>query len=532
MLSLPEDWQKWLQTAPNPNTYHTAAELASIQKDWLKQGIPLIDLGLSREGKEIKASLFGTGSKTLLAWGYPHPEEPLGAEALVWLGNGLIEGSINLEDFKIAMILCADPDQTSRQKWLSGPRTAKNFVSGCFRPTHLGLEVDYGFPLEWGEFSQPKDAEGLCRMKSECLERCGEECKFINLPYAPLPESLALAKAIELFEPTIVASLHSTFAGGDYTFLLERESPEVLNDLIEIPASVGSLRYLGEPIDRGRRWKKDAPDLIHEPNLESFTKRLHKHHSYEEGWLYGGNHSASAFVESQENGCQFVCPEAALFRHNDFAVTDLVNEEVDVWVSVEDRPRAGRSRVWRSSINDELVIISQEKTPGLRRQKMKQIKQPLTRSYAAVSALWDRREALHESDIIWNHIVSLDDLVLHPYFEERQSISVPGKYVHDQALRIFRSDPSFRKTINTAQLATYRFLWPLHTAWLLGGMSCFLDEQDLNNPVIGQAKIDLEGIQDRMLRQLPAEMLVEGDRAPSLKSIIGRLMILMNARKL
>ena len=237
--------------------YRTPRELDAVLLRWQRSGATLAELGYSKGGAPIRAAVIGTGPRTLLAWGFPHPDEPIGAEALCWLGDGALAGALpDLAAWRLVLVLCADPDEASRQRWFIPPtgqaRDAAFFCAGTWRPTKLDWMVDYGFPLDWGPFWQPPNYEGACRTLKECKLRCGDDgCVFAGRPPAPLPESLALAEAIDRFRPDVVAAMHNTHSGGDYTFLLEREQRATLEALVALPGVFGLSRQLGAPVTAG-----------------------------------------------------------------------------------------------------------------------------------------------------------------------------------------------------------------------------------------------------------------------------------------
>ena len=312
-------------------------ELIDCAAGLVKRGAERHVVGHSSAGEEIAALVVGgdDATQTFLAWGYPHPDEPIGAAAALWLAEAFLERRVpELSDWRLVFVVCADPDQARRQLWTGPDGGAAGFAAGSWRPTHLDLEVDYGFPIEWGPFHQPETHRGRCRTRSACQLACQKTCALADLPPGPLPESLALAEAMRRFSPAVVASLHNTHSGGDYTFLLKREPVSVLTGLLEIPAASGRGRHLGEPIDRGARWLRDAPDLLRERTLAYHARRLERNPDFDERLAYLGNASAAMFIEALDPaGCSSSAPEATLFYHRDFS-------DPSPYAAHRDRPRA------------------------------------------------------------------------------------------------------------------------------------------------------------------------------------------------
>jgi hypothetical protein len=519
-----------LDEVPTPKTYRTPDELDAVMDSWAGMGANIALLGKSRSGRDIRCASFGSGPKTFLAWGYPHPDEPFGGEALAFLGDALGKGKVtDFPDWRFIIILCADPDETARNApWFKGERDAKTFVRGAWRPTHLGVEVDYGFELEWGPWIPlPSYMKGRCRTRAECLIRCGGgPCKRTAYPRDTLPESKALAEAIERYKPDVVASMHSTHTGGDYTFLLEREKGPVFDDLLAIPGACGRPRHLGEPIDRGHHWRRNTPDLIIEKNLDYFRRKLERRADYapDKGWIK--NHSAGGVVQAQGKKAQFICPESTQFVHPDFDNTAPHEQLERCLISVEDRPK-GRYRYVRIEIDGQWVVAEQTKAPTLPLAEPVEQWLPVSRSMLGVRALQARRRALGAADKIWDSLKDQVFLNDHPYMDERWQMSVPGSYVHDGSMLIFRMSETYHRKPTIAQAACFNWRWPLHTASLLGNFQVFLAAQDQERPEIIEAKLKLDKIQDGELGKLPPELRVEGDGAEAIRSQLARCLRLL-----
>jgi len=498
-----------------------------LLNEWAGAGAEIVELGASREGRAIRAAVIGPAEPkhSLLAWGYPHPDEPLGATAICWLAEQALRGRLqDLDGWRFVIIPCADPDQAHRQLWLEGRADAHAFAAGCWSPTHLQLEVDYGFPLDWGPFLQTPDWRGQCRLPSECRASCGESCRWEGLPAGPLPESLALARAIERFEPKIVASLHNTHAGGDYTFLLQRERREVMRDLLAIPSASGRARHLGEPIDRGVRWLRDAPDLIHERTLEYHRRQLERSPGYDPNQRYAVNHSAASFIEARPGRVQFICPESTLFYHPAFADTSPWGRRVRVREQVR-RGRGGRFYRCRW-VRDggEWLLYEQERMPGRRRGTgQRELETEVTRGMLGCLALARRRRTLDAADRIWERVAPHAD-AYHPYMDERELFRAPGRFVGDRAMLIFRTRPDYRRPATVAQRATFAWEWPLHTATLLGNFANFLAAQDAERPQIAAAQRKLDRLIAAEIKQLPPRMREQAPWESAARSILARVL--------
>lgn len=519
----------FLESITSPDRWPGAKELDRTLDNWASRGAHLAILGRSTEGSPIRAAEISLGpdpQRTMLAWGYPHPDEPVGAAALRALGEAALDGKLGfLENWKIVLLLCADPDQAARQTWLEGSGSMRDWAAGVWRPTHLGLEVDYGFPIDYPPFYQPPSYDGACHTAAECSFRHGGyPCPRADRPFAPLRESLALREAIRRYRPNLIASMHSTHTGGDYTFLLHRESPSVLQDLVEIPEASGSVRYLGEAIDRGHRWRADAPDLIREYTLENHTRHLQRMPSYQEGLLYAGNASAASVIEAELPEAQFICPETALFRAPEFSDVRPSSKKLQLRRGTMQR-RKGLYEVLLFSQGSEWIVGQQE-----RATKNRPIQQELAwapRSVLGARALTRRRRALAAADLIWKELESIKRRP-HLYEEERSRITVPGNYVGDGSMLIFRSREDYRRRATRAQAASFLWLWPAHTASLLGNLSTWLRAQDQDRPEISRAIEKVQSLQDAEIRRLPHSLQKESDRSVGMRSQLARIIRLMN----
>ena len=528
----PETW-RFLSAPPRLDAFAAPDELDALLERWRAEGVRIEPLGRSRAGATIRAAVFGQGERTLLAYGYPHPDEPLGAQTLVWLGERLAhEGLAELADWRVVLVLCADPDGAARNAaWLAAP-SLEGFAAGVWRPSHLGLEVEHGFPLVYPPyFADEPFFQGACRSRAECVERCGPGgCRHVQEPFAPLPESRALALALARFRPQVVAAMHSSLCSGDFTFLLERERDGLLDLLVALPAALGSVRALGEPVDgfRGRRLRRGAPDLGRERPIGHFVARLLRRPGYDPDYAYLRQHSAGAVVSALLPGSQFVTPEAGLFRDPAFADTTVVIAGESCLISVEDR-RRGRYRIARIETELGWVVAAQEPTSASLAAP-EELPFPLSRGMLGVRALVRRRVALAAADRIWAQVSALEGLVEHPWAEERARIKVPGAFVHDHAMRLFRVAAEYQRPPTVAEQASFAWSWPMQTIALLAGFRGYLAVQDRTRPEIAAADAALAALQAEQAAGLPASLQAPAPTGPALASQLARVLLLCAAR--
>jgi hypothetical protein len=527
---LPAAWLDFLNGISEPDHYPSPQELDHVLDAWATRGALVETVGVSRGGHLIRCAVIGSGARRMLAWGFPHPDEPIGAAALVALGEGVLAGRLELPDWRLHLILCADPDEAARNLWFDTPNTtAAAFAAGRWSPAHTGVEVDYGFPLTWGPFVSSPHYEGRCRTRQECAYRCGGgPCLRRDMPFAPLPESQALAHALDRYRPELVAAMHNAILGGDYTFLLEREPTAIFDDLIALPADYGRPRQLGESLDRGRRWRRDTPDLIREQRVQEAVSWLERRPGYRAEARYEDCHSAGNYIETMLPGSQFICPEVCYFHRPEFADTRALPETETVLVSVEERSR-GRYEVVRVRDGEDWVIAEQRKTDAALSTPVLVERVP-TRASLGTTAVIARRRALQAGDQLWERVLAAsadEPLYEHPYLDERWAQDTPGRLINGGSLRIFLSNPRYHLPATVAQAATYRWTWPMETAGRLANFQNFLAAQDLTRPELAAVKHELDELQQIELNRLPTDLQHEHSRASALRSQLARVLRLM-----
>jgi hypothetical protein len=517
--------KNFLEQIESPSVWPDLDIIEKTYLTWKQQGVEIIELGKSKQARVIKAAVVGSGSRTAVLWAYPHPDEPIGCQALIELGNALLNERLVL-DYKLILILCADPDNVNQQKWLNKKGTLKNFVEGSWRPVRLDLEVDYGFPIDYPPFYQPADYQGRCQTIEQCSNNCLDlsDCLYKDKPARPLPESIALLKALTDFKPDLVASMHNTHAAADYTFLLNREPRAIQNKILELAESksYGTGRYLGEAVDRGARWQTKQPDLLRERKIDYFVNKLKRHPNYMPGYSYASNFSAANIIETELPGTQFICPESALFRHPDFNNSEISNEKRFIKYSLEQR-RNGLSLVARFQLDKQWVIAWQDR----QRRDLPESKIELApRGLLGIEALYKRRETLDRIDQLWEQTKQVDNLVFHLYQQEREQINAPGKFVGDRSMLIFRTRKDYQRPATVAQAATFKYIYPIHTLSRIANFYNFLSVQHPSKEIL-EIRHQLNNICDQIIAELPAQLQIEAERGPAIKSQLARILLLM-----
>src|SRR5690606_10304878 len=99
--------------------------------------VELTVIGQSRDGHPIQQLKIGHGRRSVLMFGCPHPNEPIGAMMLEFLSRRLCEDETlrNELDFTWYLIKCIDVDGTRlNEGWFKGPFSPANYIRDFYRP--------------------------------------------------------------------------------------------------------------------------------------------------------------------------------------------------------------------------------------------------------------------------------------------------------------------------------------------------------------------------------------------------------------
>ena len=186
-----------------------------------RQGDPLWSLTVERRPGEAPGAV-----PEALAFGLPHPNEPIGGLTALHLAERLCTdpGLRERLGHRWRIVDCADPDGLRlNEGWLKGPFTRSHYARHFYRPAGRD-QVEWTFPINH------------------------EDAYFDD----PIAETQALMRLIDEHRPALVASLHNSELGGAY-YWLSRPEPALHPILKGVP------RHLGIPLDRG---EPEAPDLV------------------------------------------------------------------------------------------------------------------------------------------------------------------------------------------------------------------------------------------------------------------------------
>lgn len=203
--------------------FPTVDELHAAMEDLRARRPDLVTserIGTSRLGEPIRRYRVGSGALSALIVGGVHPNEPIGSLTVLHLVEQLIAD----DDFRGRLdttwhiVPCADPDgMRLNEGWFATPSDRERYAREFFRPAP-DEQVEWTFPFSY------KDAY-FDRM---------------------MPETRALARAIDLAEPDLYVPLHNSEGGGAY-FYLSRATPGLYEQLHAVTAHLGVPLHAGEP---------------------------------------------------------------------------------------------------------------------------------------------------------------------------------------------------------------------------------------------------------------------------------------------
>lgn len=215
--------QKLLDNIPDFKEFLTVDEMDANSKHLASKypdKVTLIDMGKSREGNTVYCLKIGSGSKSGLMYGCPHPNEPMGAMLIEYLTQAMVEDDAFLDayDYTWYFIKSIDIDGTKRnEKWFKPPFSVTNYARNFFRPA--GYEqVEWTFPIKYKNYTFD----------------------------APIPEAKMLMQLIDETKPHFIYSLHNAGFGGTYWYI-SKEFPDLWNKFYETSESQNVPLHLGEP---------------------------------------------------------------------------------------------------------------------------------------------------------------------------------------------------------------------------------------------------------------------------------------------
>ena len=218
-----EDILRRAGAVPAHTVFPTVDELHDAMEDLRARRPELVSarrVGTSRLGEPIPLYRVGTGTRSALIVGGVHPNEPIGSLTVLHLVEQLITDDAFREalDTVWHIIPCADPDgMRLNEDWFADPADRERYARGFYRPAP-DEQVEWTFPFSY---------------KKAYFD-------------AMMPETQALARAIDIAAPDLYVPLHNSEGGGAY-FYLSRPVPDLYAPLHALAAGLGVPLHAGEP---------------------------------------------------------------------------------------------------------------------------------------------------------------------------------------------------------------------------------------------------------------------------------------------
>ena len=176
-------------------------------------------IGTSRLGEPISLYSIGDGARSALVVGGVHPNEPIGSLTILHLTEQLASDAAfrGQLDTTWHIVPCADPDgMRLNEGWFADPSDRERYAREFYRPAP-DEQVEWTFPFSY---------------KKAYFD-------------AMMPETQALARAIDTARPDLYVPLHNSEGGGAY-FYLSRPVPALYPLLHALPAALGVPLHTGE----------------------------------------------------------------------------------------------------------------------------------------------------------------------------------------------------------------------------------------------------------------------------------------------
>jgi hypothetical protein len=256
------DLDEILRGVPDYGEFLTVDEL-NASSEALADEIDHVEffrIGESTEGEPISALKIGEGSKNALLFGFPHPNEPIGAMTLEYISRRLAEDDGLREEMGYTwyIVKCIDPDGARlNEGWFKGEFTPLKYALNYYRPPGKN-QVEWTFPIDY---------------------------KTLHF-HSPLPETQALMRLIDAHRPTFLYSLHNAGFCGVYWYLGE-ELPTLYPRLHDLARGQGLPVHMGEP---------------ETPFIEKIDDAIFRMFGAEEGYDFTAKHTDEDPAKLRETG--------------------------------------------------------------------------------------------------------------------------------------------------------------------------------------------------------------------------------------
>ena len=217
--------RKLVDGVPHFNRFRTVDELEEASRNLSKKYPAAVDwrrIGESSEGRPITALIIGEGDRSAFLYGFTHPNEPIGSLTIEYLASRLAESSELMKKMGYRFILAKAIDIDGarlNEGWFSGPFDLVTYARNYYRPPQ-NEQAEWTFPIDY---------------------------KTLHWT-TPIPETKAIKKIVDEFEPEFTYILHNADFCGVY-YYLSHGLPSAYEELKSIPSSEKLPLHRGEPPD-------------------------------------------------------------------------------------------------------------------------------------------------------------------------------------------------------------------------------------------------------------------------------------------
>ncbi|MEZ0394132.1 MAG: hypothetical protein ABWK00_03700 [Desulfurococcaceae archaeon] len=216
--------REFLELVPEIGEFMTVDELSGSARRLAREHgdvAEVVEAGKSRSGDAVEALVMRGGEDVALAFGFPHPNEPVGSMTLEVLSWALARRRDLLRSLGITWVIVKVADVYGarlNEGWFKGPFDVLKYAKNYYRPPGY-KQVEWSFPIKYKDLSFD----------------------------SPTPETRAIMKLIDEWRPSFVFSLHNAGFTGTYYYVSREPGAEVLEILYEVPRSLGVPVHRGEP---------------------------------------------------------------------------------------------------------------------------------------------------------------------------------------------------------------------------------------------------------------------------------------------
>jgi len=216
---------KYLQKVPPLRDFMTISELRESSRGFAERNpdiSELLEVGSSRSREPVEALVIHGGSeRVVLAFGFPHPNEPVGSMTLEVLTRIFEADRELLKETGATWVIVKAADVYGarlNEGWFKGGFDLVKYALNYYRPPGY-KQVEWSFPFEY------------------------KSLKFNN----PAPETACLMKLLEEWRPNYIYSLHNAGFSGTYYYVTRDPGGDVLEILYGVPRELGVPVHKGEP---------------------------------------------------------------------------------------------------------------------------------------------------------------------------------------------------------------------------------------------------------------------------------------------